>query len=106
MVTKATEDLIHKAMPSAKIVKSAGKHVVSDSVTPDAGALLRKYGGARGDVIRSRVVADSPATAAAHAHELESCVVEVSTNGSVPERLRRRTLIINNRLGKIVGTSG
>lgn len=111
MVTKATEELIRAAIPGAKIIKNpsnAGKRAVikSDSVTPDAAALIRKYGGSQSDVVRSRVILDAPLTATP-ADALEVAIVEVKAgDSSVPERLRRRTVIVNKRLGKIVGTSG
>jgi hypothetical protein len=110
MASKKATKLIKKALPGAKIVRAprvdGARQVLSDAATPNATALLRKYGGAPA-LTRSRARSVADATAAAIEADLEVAVVQLkATTGNVPARLNRRTVVINTKTGKIESTSG
>lgn len=110
MATKKATTLIKKALPGATIVRAprvdGTRQVAPDAATPNATALLRKYGGAPA-LSRSRARSATDAAARSSEADLEEAVVQLkSTSGSVPARLNRRTVVINKKTGKIESTSG
>lgn len=109
MSDETTRKIISKAMPKARIIERATAAVdappMSDSLTPDTAALVRKYGG--NVFLRSGVgagmnelpgqSADSPED------DIESAEVEVESG---TRRASRRVLLIDKGKRRIIGTSG
>ena len=110
MATKTVEQLIQKALPGAKVLKrsaiDAATASKADSATPNAAALIRKYGAAP-SIVRSRARQDTDATVNfTTGADLEEAVVQFKQTGAAPARLSRRTIVINKKTGKIESTSG
>jgi hypothetical protein len=107
MASKKAAQLIKKALPGATIVKAQtadGALIVrSDAATPDAAALLRKYGGA--EITRSSSRKFDAAVGVETDLEVAIVQLKSSTEGA-PSRLNRRTVVVNKKTGKIESMSG
>lgn len=105
MVSKRAREIIEREMPGARIVED---HEIERSPLPPGVVKAPKYGHPKQTTMPERPVA---ATEQEHADE-EGDVVIVQierpqkSSSTLPAHLRRRTLIIDETSGNIIGESG
>ena len=119
MTDKITQQIIKKAMPTARIIERAAGGIDTtlvlkvDAVTPDTDALIRKY--AECGLVRSRgkrvsvdKVADKFAVAgdSDDDDDIEATEVSVGEDLDAPMRLSRRTVIVDKKKKRIIGMTG
>ncbi|HEY2346374.1 MAG TPA: hypothetical protein VGH80_10885 [Xanthomonadaceae bacterium] len=109
MTRKTTRDIVKQSLPSAKIVtqrKPSDEHALSvDAATPSADVLASKYGAT--GLVRSGVKQAVRSSAAGHAEDIEVCEVLVEkAEGKGVGKAVRRTLIVDRKKGRIIGSSG
>ncbi len=110
MSDETTRKIIAKAMPKARIIERTTAAAdaptpLSDTLTPDTAALVRKYGG--NVFLRSGVGAgmnELPGQDAGGTEDnIESTEVEIESGA---KRVSRRVLLIDKSKKRIIGTSG
>ena len=105
-ITKA----IRNAFPNATIVKlkkvdAQRSDVDADGRTPSVDAMLRKYGQFHYGLMRSGAGADATSGAKQNGSDLVATEIDLN-DASLPPSLRRRTVIVDKKKGRVVASEG
>ena len=101
-------DAIHEEFPNATIVDEGIEGGVTphiDGVTPGVDSMFRKYSTFRYRMQRSSFEADAGGPPPTSASDLVARKIDIN-DASLPPSLRRRTVIIDKKLGKIIASEG